>query len=79
MGRGGYVSRGGYLTRGGYQGYQKRPREDGKEEKIGIADIMVERWIKKTSPDVQFPTLPSSSGDPSPKWEKKGLPEIPEY
>jgi len=76
LGRGGYGGRGGYFTRGGYQGYQKRPREDGKEEKIEIADMVVERWIKKTSPDQQFPGLPTSSGDPSPKWEKKGLPEI---
>jgi hypothetical protein len=26
-----------------------------------------------------FPGLPTSAGDPSPKWEKRGLPEFPDY
>jgi|GEM_PF-4329776 len=79
VGRGVYIGRGGYFARGGYQGYQKRPREDEKEEKIEITEIAIDRWNKKKSPDQQFLVLPSSSGDPSPKWEKKGLPKIPEY
>jgi hypothetical protein len=51
VGRGGYTGRGGYSARGGYQGYQKRPREDEKEEKIEIAEIALDRWNTKMLPD----------------------------
>jgi len=74
--------------RGGYanQGFVKRPRQkderdpiDEKERVVEIIETTIEKYNQKHAPERMFPGLPTSAGDPSPKWEKKGLPEFPDY
>lgn len=76
--------------RGGYQGgYQKRPRDgprddkespkDQEERDTRIAVIAIKKYNQEYAPERMYPGLPTSGGDPSPKWEKKGFPPLPEY
>jgi len=69
---------------GGYQGgFVKRPRQkderdliDEKERVVEITETTIKKYNQKHAPERMFPGLPTSAGDPSPKWEKRGLPEL---
>jgi hypothetical protein len=76
--------------RGGYQGgYQKRPRDgprddkespkDQEERDTRIAVIAIKKYNQEYAPERMYTGLPTSGGDPSPKWEKRGFPPLPEY
>ena len=75
--------------RGGYQGgFQKRPRDGLRDERESkdqdkrdarIAETAIVMYNQKYTPEQMFPGLPASAGDPSPKWEKRCLPELPDY